>query len=237
MSKAKFVTESKGKESTQKSAPPLNICIVINILYYLKPFSKVILLAEPLDNIGSDIERSSFVALKQILSTLESGKNDPINIYPFLDKFCHVTSTNLHEFECLDVSFIWDSVIKLITVVIPPLREVFLGRISSSLDIPSWLNLISRCFHAQFLHPTQSLEEVMRATLVDYVHDEDEDEDEDEEDEDEEDEADDDLDYEWEIFPIADDIAVCIAEDVWPGAIKYFRKQFSRHSRRKDNLN
>ena len=55
--------------------------------------------------------------------------------------------------------------------------------------------------------------------------------------EDEEDEADDDLDYEWEIFPIADDIAVCIAEDVWPGAIKYFRKQFSRHSRRKDNLN
>eukprot|EP00428_Durinskia_dybowskii_P062762 CAMPEP_0170368536 /NCGR_PEP_ID=MMETSP0117_2-20130122/7508_1 /TAXON_ID=400756 /ORGANISM="Durinskia baltica, Strain CSIRO CS-38" /LENGTH=1859 /DNA_ID=CAMNT_0010623207 /DNA_START=82 /DNA_END=5661 /DNA_ORIENTATION=+ len=180
MSKAKFVTESKGKESTQKSAPPLNICIVINILYYLKPFSKVILLAEPLDNIGSDIERSSFVALKQILSTLESGKNDPINIYPFLDKFCHVTSTNLHEFECLDVSFIWDSVIKLITVVIPPLREVFLGRISSSLDIPSWLNLISRCFHAQFLHPTQSLEEVMRATLVDYVHDEDEDEDNDE---------------------------------------------------------
>lgn len=45
----------------------------------------------------------------------------------------------------------------------------------------------------------------------------------DEEDE-EDDEADDDLDYEWEVFPIADDIAVAIAEDVWPGAIKYFRK-------------
>ncbi|KAK3190572.1 hypothetical protein K4F52_003263 [Lecanicillium sp. MT-2017a] len=43
----------------------------------------------------------------------------------------------------------------------------------------------------------------------------------DEEDE-EDDEADDDLDYEWEVFPIADDIAVAIAEDVWPGAIKYF---------------
>ena len=178
MSKAKFVTELKGKESTQKSPPPLNICIVINILYYLKPFSKVIMMAEPLDNIGSDIERSSFLALKQILATLESGKNDPINIYPFLDKFCHVTSTNLHEFECLDVSFIWDSVIKLITVVIPPLREVFLGRISSSLDIPSWLNLISRCFHAQFLHPTQTLEEVMRLTLSNYIHDDDEEEDE-----------------------------------------------------------
>lgn len=186
MNKAKFVTELKGKETTQKSPPPLNICIVINILYYLKPFSKVIMLAEPLDNIGSDIERASFLALRQILATLESGKNDPINIYPFLDKFCHVTSTNLHEFECLDVSFIWDSVIKLITVVIPPLREVFLGRISSSLDIPSWLNLISRCFHAQFLHPTQTLEEVMRATLVNYVHDEDEDDENDDGDDDSE---------------------------------------------------
>jgi len=179
MNKAKFVTELKGKESTQKSPPPLNICIVINVLYYLKPFSKVITLSEPLDNIGSDIERTSFLALKQILTQLESGTNDPINIYPFLDKFCLVTNTNLHEFECLDVSFIWDSVIKVVTVVIPPLREVFLGRISSSLDIPSWLNLISRCFHAQFLHPAQTLEEVLRATLLNYVHDDEEDEDDD----------------------------------------------------------
>ena len=28
--------------------------------------------------------------------------------------------------------------------------------------------------------------------------------------------------YEWEIFPTADDLAVCIDEDLWPGAIKYF---------------
>eukprot|EP01032_Pedospumella_encystans_P028542 gene28542-32236_t len=179
MNKAKFVTELKGKESTQKSPPPLNICIVINVLYYLKPFSKVITLSEPLDNIGSDIERTSFLALKQILTQLESGTNDPINIYPFLDKFCLVTNTNLNEFECLDVSFIWDSVIKVVTVVIPPLREVFLGRISSSLDIPSWLNLISRCFHAQFLHPAQTLEEVLQSTLLNYVHDDEEDDEDD----------------------------------------------------------
>ncbi|KAL6891002.1 nucleosome assembly protein [Trichoderma longibrachiatum] len=43
------------------------------------------------------------------------------------------------------------------------------------------------------------------------------------EDEDEEDDEDDDEDeYEMEIFPTADDLAVCIAEDLWPGAIKYF---------------
>ncbi|KAF4120222.1 Nucleosome assembly protein (NAP) [Geosmithia morbida] len=33
---------------------------------------------------------------------------------------------------------------------------------------------------------------------------------------------DDDDEYEWEIFPTADDLAVCIAEDLYPSAIKYF---------------
>ncbi|KAK7403240.1 hypothetical protein QQX98_011012 [Neonectria punicea] len=37
-----------------------------------------------------------------------------------------------------------------------------------------------------------------------------------------EDSDDDDDEYEMEIFPTADDLAVCIAEDLWPGAIKYF---------------
>lgn len=38
-----------------------------------------------------------------------------------------------------------------------------------------------------------------------------------------EDEDDDEDEYEWEIYPTGDDLAVCIAEDLWPGAIKYFR--------------
>jgi hypothetical protein len=47
----------------------------------------------------------------------------------------------------------------------------------------------------------------------------------------EEDEEDDDDDeYEYEIFPTGDDLAVCIAEDLWPGAIKYFRKSRPQQS-------
>ncbi|TQV92057.1 hypothetical protein V2A60_004363 [Cordyceps javanica] len=42
------------------------------------------------------------------------------------------------------------------------------------------------------------------------------------EDDEDEDDDDDDDEYETEIFPTADDVAVCIAEDVWPNAIKYF---------------
>ncbi|CEI39503.1 unnamed protein product [Fusarium venenatum] len=45
------------------------------------------------------------------------------------------------------------------------------------------------------------------------IEDDDDDMDEDDEDDDE---------YEYEIFPTADDLAVFIAEDLWPGAIKYF---------------
>ncbi|KAM4056058.1 nucleosome assembly protein (NAP) domain-containing protein [Hirsutella rhossiliensis] len=36
------------------------------------------------------------------------------------------------------------------------------------------------------------------------------------------DDDDDDEEYEFEIFPTADDLAVAIAEDLWPGAVKYF---------------
>ncbi|CAM1508462.1 Fc.00g053100.m01.CDS01 [Cosmosporella sp. VM-42] len=41
-------------------------------------------------------------------------------------------------------------------------------------------------------------------------------------DHDDDDDDEDDDEYEMEIFPTADDLAVCIAEDLWPGAIKYF---------------
>ncbi|WP_348231217.1 hypothetical protein, partial [Salmonella enterica] len=46
-----------------------------------------------------------------------------------------------------------------------------------------------------------------------FEEDDDDDMDEDDDDEDE---------YEYEIFPTADDLAVFIAEDLCPGAIKYF---------------
>lgn len=41
---------------------------------------------------------------------------------------------------------------------------------------------------------------------------------------DEDDEDFDEDEYEWEVFPTGDDLAVAIAEDLWPGAITYFSK-------------
>lgn len=50
-----------------------------------------------------------------------------------------------------------------------------------------------------------------------------------EEDDDDDMSDDDDDEYEYEIFPTADDLAVFIAEDLWPGAIKYFSMYLSEH--------
>jgi hypothetical protein len=41
---------------------------------------------------------------------------------------------------------------------------------------------------------------------------------------DEDDEELDEDEYEYEVFPTGDDLAVAIAEDLWPGAIQYFSK-------------
>ena len=205
------VTASVGIPTTTAPPPPpppLNMCIIINILHYLKPFSKVLILAEPIDGIGTEAERAAFLSLKFILNQLSNnniiinnilqrdkdrennrdiGKDsfkdkdpEPINIYPFLDKFCSVTNSNFHRFEELDVGFVWDSIVKLITTVIPPLRRVFYGcntnaigastlsgaNTSPNLMNTPWLSPLSRCFHAQFEQNIQSLEEVLRGTLT-----------------------------------------------------------------------
>jgi hypothetical protein len=150
---------SSSGPSTNKSPPPLNICIVINLLHYITPLSRLILLSEPLDNTHynlyhsfassehsgtakslqhmqsnvpmgiSELERQSFVSLRVILSQLSSGRNEPINIYPFLDKFCLYTRSSFQSFDELDVSFVWDQIVRLITTTVPTLTHIFHGNI------------------------------------------------------------------------------------------------------------
>lgn len=140
-----------------KSPPPLNICIVINLLHYITPLSRLILVSEVLDNshyglyhsfaptnfgspkgqqhipsnsVGiSELERQSFVSLRTILNQLSSGRNEPINIYPFLDKFCIYLKSSFQLFDELDVSYVWDQMVRLITTAVPTLTHVFHGNI------------------------------------------------------------------------------------------------------------
>ena len=69
----------------------------------------------------------------------------------------------------MDVVGIWDTIVKLILVVIPPLREVFLGHVANVQEVPGWLNLMSRCFRANFTSKLQKLEDVCQHCYSDVT--------------------------------------------------------------------
>eukprot|EP00981_Chlorochromonas_danica_P008218 scaffold2066_cov229-Ochromonas_danica.AAC.2 len=149
------------RKSSSSSPPPLNLCIVINICHYITPLAKLIIQAQPLESTACEEDREAFCAFQSILKQLDAGKNEPINIFPFLDKICHfMDKKSLDGFEELDISFVWDSVVKLITKVISPLNALFLGH-----RPPSDEGVISRCIHAQFSYPVQTLEDFIKVTL------------------------------------------------------------------------
>jgi hypothetical protein len=133
--------------------------------------AKLIVLAQPLESSSGEAEREAFLALQQILAVLDSGKNEPINVFPFFDKFCRYIGTTFSDFEEMDIFLVWDYLVKLITLVIPPLREIFMGRLSLSLDEHAWHSLTTRCVHAQFSQSVQSLEDFIKSTLHQFDKD------------------------------------------------------------------
>ena len=151
---------------------------VLDILYHIPGLYAVLKEAEPLDMVGTEIERHAFADLKVVFSEIASGKDtDNINFGPLVEKLANMTSISL-EAAYIDVCHVWDSLVKLCIVVIPPLREVFLGHVANSrerLEIPGRLNLMSRCFRAKFTEKSQTLEQVCQEcyTVVSekHVHD------------------------------------------------------------------
>lgn len=145
--------------------PPANLCATINICRYLAPLAKLIVLAQPLDDACNEVEREAFVALQHILSVIESSPTEAVNVFPLLEKLCRYMGMNFREFEAKDTCLIWDLFIKLITTVIPPLREIFMGRQRLSINEKAWENLVTRCVSAHFTSSLQSLEDFIRSTL------------------------------------------------------------------------
>lgn len=144
-----------------------NALVVIDLLYHISSFAKVLSVADPLEIIGTQNERSAFLELKNIFSSLlSSSQGENINVQPFLDKLGSVTNVDYSKNDASsDILSVWDDIVKLVMVVIPPLREVFLGQVASAQEVPGWLNLMSRCFRANFTDSTMTLEDVCRLSL------------------------------------------------------------------------
>lgn len=158
--------QGKLTSDSQKTAPSSSY-VAIDLLYHISSFSKILAAADILDTIGTPVEKAAFAELKSLtLTMMNSPQNEPINMYPFLEKLSAWTSVDYSKVDDNDVLSVWDDIVKLIMVVIPPLREVFLGQVSSNLEVPGWLNLMSRCFHAHFTETAMSLEEVYLNSLT-----------------------------------------------------------------------
>jgi hypothetical protein len=126
---------------------PSSFYIAIDLLYHISSFSKVLATADVLDTIGSRVEKAAFTELKNLtLKMMNSTKNDSIDIQPFLDKLSCWTNVDYCKLDQHDVLLVWDDIVKLIMVVIPPLKEVFLGQVCSfslSLDFFLFLSFLN----------------------------------------------------------------------------------------------
>jgi hypothetical protein len=118
---------------------------VLDMLCHIPTLASIIMAADPLDIIGSENERIAFLELKSVISVMHTNNHnankggtggDPngvgINLQPLINKIRWCSYTNIRRSDTLDVLTAWDEIIKLIMVVIPPFRDVFLGQVESA---------------------------------------------------------------------------------------------------------
>jgi len=156
----------------ETSSSPFNIegtaGAIIDILYHIKPLTEILLRSDPLELIGTENDRKAFFELKTLFAVLDNAaKGAVINTTPFLKALGVCNSMDyLNSKSHISMLNFWNDVVRLILVVIPPLREIFLGSIAPAQEVPGWLNLVSeaqRCFH--IINNRESLEDVFRECL------------------------------------------------------------------------
>jgi hypothetical protein len=156
---------SKLRRGTFKSASKIEgaLAAVIDILYHTRGFYAVLKAAEPLDMIGTEDERLIFLELKKVLQTIDDGaSDDSVDLSDLVKRLSRYSAVTFKP-DVVDITGVWDSIVRLIMVVIPPLREIFLGHITNSrerMESPGWLNIMSRSFRARFTNSCTTLEEI-----------------------------------------------------------------------------
>jgi tetratricopeptide (TPR) repeat protein len=141
----------------------------LDMIFHISSFAKVLIASEPLEIIGSENDRSALVELKCVVSSMINGSSsEVVRLQQFFNKLSVCSFSEFSKCESVDILTAWDDIVKLIMIVIPPLREVFLGHLESAQEVPGWLNLSSRCFRAAFSSVSHSLEDSMRACCNSY---------------------------------------------------------------------
>lgn len=141
---------------------------ILDMIYHLPEFAKVLIAAEPLEVISSENEKAAFAELKIIIESIrEPTPAVAVRMQHFITK---LMACNYSEGSA-DLLTIWQDTVKLIMGVIPPLREVFLGQVSCTCpeEVTSWMNTVAMCFNANFCGAYNNLEDIMRASVSQVV--------------------------------------------------------------------
>lgn len=123
--------------------------------------------SEPLDMVGSDLERQAFIDFKAAIVYMKEGSP---NMLPAMDTFIKTLSTLLNksynDILGFDIVVAWDKTIQVMTVVMPPFHDIFLGHIPQVNDMPQgWLYVIPHYVQALFYDKFKSLDDVLRSCL------------------------------------------------------------------------
>ena len=158
----RFYVQSDGHDTQPDRMLPY--ISVLDMLCHIPRFANILMVADPLDIIGSENERLAFNELKFVVTMMfnKAGCAEGINLQPLITKIRACSYTNIRRSDTLDVLTAWDEIIKLIMVVIPPFREIFLGQVESAQEVPDWLNMKSYCFRAHYSHSQTSLDSIFR---------------------------------------------------------------------------
>jgi hypothetical protein len=159
-------TSTPGKKQTSPSKHEGALGAVLDIFFHIQGFYEVLKEAEPLDMIGTEDERKAFRELKRLLKQMADGApEDSIDLTLFLRMMSKYTAVQF-EGDVVDIMGVWDTVVRLIVVVIPPLREIFLGHITHSrerMESPGWLNIMSRSFRARYSTTCNNLDDACQS--------------------------------------------------------------------------
>ena len=153
---------------SDESSPSSSGC-VLDILYSISSFAKVLTVSEALEIIGTEIERAAFLDLKALFSAMQKNiPSEQINLEPFLEKLGAWNNVDYLCLEHLDVLEIWDAIVKLVMVVVPDLRSIFVGHTEAASEIPGWIHHMSRSFSARYTSQ-KSLEDLIAQTYAESV--------------------------------------------------------------------
>lgn len=163
---------SSSSAPTNWSQSHKNFYTVFEIISHIHGLVDVVLACDPLD-IGNEMERKSFIAMKLAIIAFKSSQLSTMScIETFMKSLVliankqspptKVTLENLAP----DIVQAWVKFVQLFTLVMPPFQDVFLGRISRKLsDVnPAWMD-VPTCVNAVFDEKVTNLDKLFRSYL------------------------------------------------------------------------